>query len=344
MLGWPRLLGIVACCAAYATVLCLFPHGRQMEIEALGKWRVLLAEIQVLAVACIVISVAAQLARAGSRRYIATLILAAPIGVAAGCLSKVGWSGWHDTWRLEPVRAATLPIAYLGVAWLGAALWLWHQREADLRESLHVEQMRRSELERQIAAAQLQALQAQVEPHFLFNTLAHLRRLYATEPVAARKMLRDLRHFLQGLQPALHRSTIPLSEEVEYARAYLELQRSRMGSRLQYRIDLAPETLAIEVPPLAVTTLVENAVKHGLANVPDGGNITICATQRDGLMHLAVVDDGAGLRSGHGAGVGLANLHARLRSTYGKRAGIELRQSPAGGVVASITVPYTSGT
>jgi signal transduction histidine kinase len=344
VLGWPRLLGILACCAAYATVLCLFPHGSGVNIEALSRWRVLLAEIQVLAVACVVISVAARLSRVESPWHIAALILAAPIGVVAGCLSKVGWSGWHETWRLDPVRAATLPIAYLGVAWLGAALWLWHQREAKLREALHAEQMRRSELERQVAEAQLQALQAQVEPHFLFNTLAHLRRLYVTEPVSARKMLRDLSHFLQGLQPALHRSTIPVSEEVEYARAYLKLQRSRMGSRLRYRIDLEPETLAIEVPPLAVTTLVENAVKHGLANVPDGGTITISATRRDGLMHLDVVDDGVGLRAGHGAGVGLANLRARLRSSYGMRAGLELRQSPPGGVVARITVPYTSST
>ncbi|MEO6185934.1 MAG: histidine kinase [Steroidobacteraceae bacterium] len=340
VLGWPRRIGILACCTAYAVVLCMFPMSGNVSYAILAQWRAILIEVQVLAIVVSVIIVAARSADPRSSRYIAVLMLGAFIGVVLGCLVKMGGYGSWDTWLRDPVRASTLPITYLGVAWIGAGLWVCHQREASLRERLHEEQLLRSDIERQVIRAQMQALQAQIEPHFLFNTLAHLRRLYATQPGTARKMLQDLRHYLDGLQPALQRKTIPLGEDVEYARAYLELQSRRMEQRLKYSITLAPETLQILVPPLAVTTLVENAVKHGIAAAADGGTIEIRSTLSNNVMQLEVVDDGIGLATAHGTGTGLSNLQARLTSTFGPRGGLSLRQRPQGGAVAQFSVPH----
>ncbi len=339
VLGWRRRVGILACCVTYAATLCMFPLSGRVSYSQLADWRPMIGEAVVFIVAFAVIFMVAQVWPARSRLHGSMLLLAAAVGAVAGCMLKVGWRGFWSAWHTDPVAAWTQPIAYLGVAWLCAAMWMWQQREAALRDTLHAEQVRRTDVERQVAEAQMQALQAQVEPHFLFNTLAHLRRMYMTEPLAARSLLRDLRLYLSALQPVLGRTTIPLLEDAGYARAYLELQRTRMGSRLRYQLTLAPDTLAAQVPPLAVTTLVENAVKHGLAAAPDGGTITITSRCCDGLVQIEVADDGIGLKIGHGTGVGLANLQARLQAAHGPRGLLMLRQRPHGGVAVLLTVP-----
>jgi LytS/YehU family sensor histidine kinase len=181
-------------------------------------------------------------------------------------------------------------------------------------------------------------LQAQVEPHFLFNTLAHMRRLYAIDPATGRKMMRDLRAYLGNARPALQRDWITLGEDLRLAEAYLSLQKVRMGERLVFVSDLPPDTRDVRVPPMALTTLVENAVRHGLSSQPEGGEIRISAQLHRGSVQIEVTDTGRGLVPSQGSGIGLSNLRARLAALHGRNASFALRAREPNGAVAVVCV------
>jgi LytS/YehU family sensor histidine kinase len=242
-------------------------------------------------------------------------------------------------WHSEKLQHVGTPLALLLMGWLGLAIYLLQERNQAAEQALQDEQERRLELGRQMSEAQLQVLQSQIEPHFLFNSLAHVRRLYQTNARAGRTMLRNLSRYLSATQQAMRENDIALGQDLELAITYLMIQQIRMGSRLAFEIDVPVEMREARLPPMTVTTLVENAIKHGLSPLLEGGIVRIGAHRDGHALIIDVVDTGQGFQANLGVGVGLANVRARLAMLYGAAAQLSLSQNVPRGVTATIVVP-----
>lgn len=197
---------------------------------------------------------------------------------------------------------------------------------------------REQELERAALNAKLSALQAQVEPHFLFNTLANLKYLIRTDADTAQQMLDHLVGYLQNALPDMRSVSSTLERELALARSYLSIMQIRMGQRLRFRIEADDALLARPFPPAMLISLVENAVKHGLERASRPGAITITAKQLGDALCVQVIDDGVGLTEQMGQGFGLANIHERLQLLYGDKAALSVTAAEHGGVVATLAI------
>ena len=196
----------------------------------------------------------------------------------------------------------------------------------------------RERIARRGAQAELKLLQAQVEPHFLFNTLANVRYLVQSGSPDALSMLDHLIRYLRTALPEIRSEGSTLGREAELARAYLEIMRIRMGGALEFEIDVPAGMQDAPFPPLMVITLVENAIKHGVA--PRGRGLVEVRARREGdALQVFVDDDGRGIVQPAGRGVGLANIRARLRALHGDAAYIALEDREGGGTHAVIQVP-----
>lgn len=199
---------------------------------------------------------------------------------------------------------------------------------------------------RQIVEARLQALQAQVEPHFLYNTLANVQALTETDPPQANKMVGHLIQYLRAALPKMRETTSTVGQEVELVRAYLNILKMRMGERLAFDITIPTELESLPFPPLMLPSLVENAIKHGLEPQREGGRIDVSAEKigegANANIRLIVKDTGRGLDNmptQSGSGVGLANIRERLHALFGDQARLTLESNVPNGVVATIDVP-----
>ncbi len=215
-----------------------------------------------------------------------------------------------------------------------------HARLLEAQAEAHSEKLRRLEQESLAARAELRVLQAQIEPHFLFNTLSNVVGLIDAEPPAARAMLLDLTALLRAALARTRREETALAEELDLLRAYLGIMGRRMGERLAWRIEAEPDTLTVRLPPLLLQPLAENAIRHGLEAKPGGGDLLISSRRRDGCVEIAVADNGAGLGGAYaGSGVGIANVRARLAARYGAAATLDLAENPGGGVTVRLSIP-----
>lgn len=209
------------------------------------------------------------------------------------------------------------------------------QAEAD-REG---ERARALAAEKAATEAELRALQAQIEPHFLFNTMANVVSLIDAEPALAKRMLESFIHYLRNTLQATRRERATLGDELEIVSAYLELLKIRMGDRLAYRVDVPPSLRGRPFAPMLLQPLVENAIRHGLEPKIEGGTVIVQAEERAGHLRVTVRDDGLGLGQGAGGhGVALVNVRERLAALYGPAARLELRDLPPG-VLATIELP-----
>lgn len=208
--------------------------------------------------------------------------------------------------------------------------------------TLHEVELGRLQLEGELAAARLQLLQAQAEPHFIFNSLANVRRLLRTDPQAARGLTSDLLRYLEEALPALRSDMSTLGREAQLVRAYLAVHQVRMGRRLGWDVDIPAQLADLPMPPMVLLTLVENALKHGLQPMVDGGTVHVAAQVTGGRVTLTVADTGSGMGSGSGQGTGLANVRARLRSMYGSAASLALAVNEPSGVVATVSIPAST--
>jgi signal transduction histidine kinase len=197
-------------------------------------------------------------------------------------------------------------------------------------------------LKRQLAEAQLRMMQAQVEPHFLFNTLASVDYLIETDPARASRMQKNLIQYLRVALPQMREGTSTLGREILQCRSYLEILKVRMDERLHFSINVPQSLLSASFPPMMLLTLVENAIKHGLEPKPEGGSLSVSAVIADGLLRVAVADSGMGFgvaRRG-GTGLGLANVRERLQALFGAAASLVIDANSDGGTIATIVVPY----
>lgn len=238
-----------------------------------------------------------------------------------------------------PYYPAALIVLWMSIGTLGYAIYYLLRESEISRDQLCDADMRREALHAQIVQANLSALQAQIEPHFLFNTLANVKRLYETSPAVGREMLASLIGYLRAALPSMRRSGSTVQRELELVRAYLTILRLRMGERLAFSIDCDPALADAAVPPMMVPTLVENAIKHGLQPLTQGGRIDIRVRRQDSDLRIDVSDTGAGFRATSGSGVGLANIRSRLSALYGTRGALTLSAGDPRGVIASLQVP-----
>ena len=202
-------------------------------------------------------------------------------------------------------------------------------------------QTHRERKDRQLADAKLRLLQAQVEPHFLFNTLASVQQLAEGRADDAAKLTAQLITFLRAGLASLREETTTLQRECNAIEAYLAIMQTRMGERLQWRVELPAALRDISVPPAMLITLVENAIKHGLEPVPDGGRIDIDAYAENGRLRLRVADTGQGPEQSKvaGGGFGLDNIRERLRAIYAGDARLDIAANVPRGFVAVIDIP-----
>jgi len=223
---------------------------------------------------------------------------------------------------------------------VSALFYLWRM-SSDANEQLRSETLCRLNTEHQLTNTRLAALRSQIEPHFLFNTLATLRWLQRTEPEAGARMLARFIDYLRRMAPMLECSEVALGEEIDLMRAYLEVVAMRMGGRLHVAIDVPLNLRRARVPPLALATLVENAVKHGISPAQYGGEITILAYEVAHELVLSVIDTGVGFNpgSGSGTGIGLSNVCSRLSTLYGALGSLRVEANTPTGVRATLRLP-----
>ena len=287
--------------------------------------------------------VEAWLARPGASARAAVLLrgLALFVGAILGTLARHQVARLHDPdapWKWGWALSTCLLWTLLG----GVAYSLWHTARAErqARQQLREAAQRHEALQAQQLEAQLSALNAQIEPHFLFNTLANVKRLYETAPERGRDMLLSLIAYLRAALPSMRRGESTLGQELELVRSYLTILQMRMGERLRFEIEAEPRLLPTRLPPMVLPTLVENAIKHGLSPLPEGGEIRIQAQRQEaGTLLLEVRDNGQGFAASGGSGVGLANTRARLEALFGPHASLELEAAQPRGVVARLRLP-----
>jgi signal transduction histidine kinase len=228
--------------------------------------------------------------------------------------------------------------------WMALAAML-RQKDAFAREQAIAFELERSELERQALDARMRLLQAQVEPHFLFNTLANVQALVETGSPQASQVLGSLIAYLRAAVPRLNDPATTLGQEVDLVRAYLELMHMRMPDRLQFALQVDEAALALRCPPMTLLTLVENAVHHGIDPSVEGGRIEVEVRLHQGRCRVRVSDTGGGLRAaGNGPGTGLAALRERLQLSFGGDAQLRLLDNEPRGVRAELEFPARPAT
>jgi Histidine kinase len=195
-------------------------------------------------------------------------------------------------------------------------------------------------LRRQVAEAQLQTLQAQVEPHFLFNTLAAVEHLTGTDAPRAAIMLRHLIAFLRGSLPNMREQSTSLGREVDLCQSYLAIMQIRMEDRLMVSINVPESLRGLSFPPMMLQSLVENSIKHGLEPKPAGGAIAISARLQDGRLRVTVADTGLGIAENAPQGIGLGNIRDRLKRLYGNSAALVLAPNAPAGAHITIEIPH----
>jgi LytS/YehU family sensor histidine kinase len=195
-------------------------------------------------------------------------------------------------------------------------------------------------LERRVIEAEMAALQAQIEPHFLFNTLALIGQLIETHPERAAIVHADLIRYLRAALPQIRQQGVGnLGQQMELSRAYLNIMQARMQERLSFSIELPKELALASFPSMMIQTLVENSIKHGLEPKTAGGHIAIVAYATQNTLAVEVSDDGIGLDSYADDGVGLTNIRERLKALYGNKAFLEIETPATGGALFRIRIP-----
>jgi LytS/YehU family sensor histidine kinase len=261
-------------------------------------------------------------------------------------LAVVDWRQLFITWFLVLVLAGMVGMGEVGFwfAFLsfGVKTLAGGKRKAELAAKEATKQADVATLERRLLEAQMATLQAQVEPHFLFNTLALIGQLIETDPPEAARIHQHLIDYLRSTLPQMRASGGgTLGRQVELSKAYLSIMQARMKERLTVRFEIPDYLEYAPFPPMMLQTLIENSIKHGLEPKIEGGHIDVRATLIDGTMHVDVHDNGVGFNMKSDDGVGLANIRERLRLLYGAKAELVIEAPVEGGAICSIRVPFT---
>ncbi|MES2956552.1 MAG: histidine kinase [Pseudomonadota bacterium] len=287
---------------------------------------------------------AGQWRRAPLPRWVMQLIaitLAAPAATLAVYLLSTG-GDWQALFGNE-ARVTGFVLIGGSALVLGLILALgalYRERDAQANAQVLQFALERETLQRQASDAQLKVLQSQVEPHFLFNTLANVQALVESGSPRAAPVLGSLIAYLRAAMPQLHRAAPTLGQEEALVKAYLELMQMRMPDRLSFGLDIEPGLRGLRLPPMTLLTLVENAVRHGIDPSEAGGRIDVGARREAGdAVTLWVQDSGRGIDESQTPGTGLANLRERLAAAYGPAAVLALHDVAPHGLRAEVSLP-----
>ncbi len=235
-------------------------------------------------------------------------------------------------------------VAWLGLVGIVIVFPIIHGTETALRYYRRLQDKERQEERLRALATQgeLRALKAQINPHFLFNTLNTIAQLIHTDPARAEATIERLAEMFRYVLAGSERGLVPLAEELAFVDSYLEIERARFGRRLRVNRQIAPQALDVPMPSLILQPLVENAVRHGRG--PDGQvDVTIRVQKEEIQVTIAVADHGPGMLSNHaigqGSGFGLRNVDQRLRKTYGEAYGLEIEDREPRGAVVMVRIP-----
>lgn len=273
------------------------------------------------------------------------IVVVIPVAAALAYIVTTGGDPQFDTDEKRVAGYATLTfMGILFAPWIAVGAML-KQRDAFAREQALAFELEKSEYERNALDARLRLLQAQVEPHFLFNTLANVQALVDAGSPQASSVLKSLIAYLRAAVPRMHETATTLGQETELVRAYLELMQMRMPDRLRFALHIEPAAKGLTCPPMTLLTLVENAVRHGIDPSEVGGQIDVDVWLRDGRCLARVTDTGVGLqavgqqRTGDSLGTGLSTLRERLKLTFGGDAQLRLTEIQPHGVCAELDFP-----
>lgn len=268
------------------------------------------------------------------------VVIAIPIGVlfAHSISMAVDMESAHQHAQMQGLIVLIVEGLLFG-PWIALGAML-RQRDIFARHQALAFELERSELERKALDARLRLLQAQVKPHFLFNTLANVQALVNAGSPQASKVLTSLIAYLRAAVPRMRAEAATLEQELELVRAYLEIMQMRMPDRLQFALRLDPAAAPMQCPPMTLLTLVENAVQHGIDPSEVGGRIDVDISMQEGRCQVRVADTGVGLKTtGSGLGTGLATLRERIQLAFGGDAQFHLTEIEPHGVCAELTFP-----
>lgn len=324
---WPLLPIILVC------VILLIEKITQWRSAWLADFVAFLAAFSIIQA----VTVLLQKANCAERPTLRLSVLGASIFAAIFLGNELQKLTWPD--NISPHFFWLLPFA-LGCFVITCLIPNEFRIAASKKTKLAVlEERARNETEKLLLEARLAALQAQIEPHFLYNTIATARALVTQKPAAAEEMLTYLITYLRASLPDLKSSLTTLGNELERALAYLEIIKLRFGDRLFFQLNASEEARQCVIPPLAIMTLVENSIKHGIEPKVEGGEININAHCEDGYIHIVVSDNGLGFQSELGGGLGLINLQDRLFLLYGDKAKLNIVPGDKGGVSVGFKIP-----
>lgn len=269
----------------------------------------------------------------GGIKRVAALSLALPFSVAIGltlAFAITGFGSWSDPLAWQPM------VTGLFFGLIGAiALILSERIEAEVKQ----QQLIKSESEKREIEAHLKLLQAQIEPHFLFNTLANVGSLIDVDPALAKQLLEHLNDWLRVALARARSDSATLGDELDMLENYLHIMKIRFGERLNWRIEVPEDARRSAFPPMLLQPLVENAVRHGIEPKLGGGEIGIRARIANAVLRIEVSDSGAGLQDENGAGAGLANVRARLAILFGAAGRLALENNTGCGATATLELP-----
>jgi sensor histidine kinase YesM len=274
--------------------------------------------------------------------WLVTMTLSLSVGLAVGLLLSAWYTTGDPFFFFRNANNTLWRGFFFGV--IGTTFFSVLAELTKMREQLALSEVAALEREKQMAETQLKLLQAQIEPHFLFNTLSNVVSQIATDPAAARRTLENLTTLLRASLKRTRAEATTLGDELDILRSYLEIQRIRMGDRLRFNITGDEQHRDEPLPPMLLQPLVENAVVHGLEPLEAGGELTIGVSTTVSDLVIAISDTSSemprkGAEQRGGTGTGLANVRARLRALYGASASVTLLANAANGATATLRIP-----
>jgi signal transduction histidine kinase len=237
----------------------------------------------------------------------------------------------------------TLAAVSIAISFVLSVVFFWRERGAVADAALARERERSERIERESVTANLRALQAQIEPHFLFNTLANVTSLIDADPAKAKHMLESFIRFLRASLAATRMESTTIAAEADLIASYLEVLQVRMGPRLRGHIEVDAALRPFTLPPMLLQPIVENAIRHGLEPKLEGGEIRVVARRDGEQVAIDVIDTGVGFDSTTAGGLGLTNIRERLKLLYGQAASLEIRDHEPSGTVVTLRLPGSAG-
>ncbi len=256
-----------------------------------------------------------------------------------GLVAAIADEAMFFNWLKSPRAGGIMAFSSIVISILLSVIFFWRERHARAETELQRERVRVERVERDAVLANLRALQAQIEPHFLFNTLANVVSLVDPDPAKAKRMLESFIRFLRASLAATRSESTTLVEEAELIAAYLEVLQIRMGTRLRYAVDVPPDLHSFAIAPMLLQPVIENSIRHGLEPKIEGGEVAFRARREGGEVLIEISDTGVGFAPVTRGGVGLTNLRERLRALYGERASLSVAEMGGTGALVTLRLP-----